>query len=185
MQRRLSGTNPIFNVVAALLLMLARTTFAQTAKVVPLKHVDHEEVKAKWEVLQKAQKEWDTLKNRIQKDYLEVSENDPDRSYTVIAGEINNTACAGSTVEEPAEVVPCPKNVKPELKYYRKGFENGFEFDSSLGFLVPTVPAPSEPHRGSSLGKPSLQFAAQRRTRPVCDAKIPSGREISRAGPSP
>ena len=154
MQRRLSGTNSIFIVVAALLLMLARTTFAQTAKVVPLKPADHEEVKAKWEALQKAQREWDTLKNRIQKDYLEMSENDPDRSYTVIAGEINNTACAGSTVE----VVPCPKNVKPELKYYRKGFENGFEFDSSLSFLVPTVPAPSEPHRGSSMPSADCRF---------------------------
>lgn len=157
MQKRTSGTNPIFILVAASLLMLARTTFAQTAKVVPLKPADHEEVKAKWEALQKAQKEWDSLKNRIQKDYLEVSENDPDRSYTVIAGEIDNTACPGST-DELAEVVPCPKNVKPELKYYRKGFESGFEFDSSLSFLVPTVPVRSEPPRGSSMPSADCSF---------------------------
>jgi hypothetical protein len=159
MQRRLSGRNRTFIVLVALLLMMfARTIFAQTAKVLPLKPADHEEVKAKWEALQKAQKAWDTLKNRIQKDYLEVSENDPDRSYTVIDGETNYTACTGSTVDELVEVVPCPKNVKPELKYYRKGFESGFEFDSSLSFLVPMVPAPSEPHRESSIPSADCRF---------------------------
>ena len=120
-----------FFITLFVLLFVVCCVYAQTARVVPLSPADQKEALTKWAALEKAQTDWNTFQARIQTDYLTVSGDDPDKGNLGREEGFNDgvtcSGCKGS-----------------DWKYYRKGFESGFEFDKSFQFIVPK-PAPVSP----------------------------------------
>lgn len=128
--------------------------YAQDARVIPLSGPDAAEVKVKYEAMKKAEADFEALKDRIEKDYTVVLEDDKDRGNTNVEALFSSspflttaTSCASSLTltingsqrqddrckKERAEA---EKNRKPD-HYLRSGWENGFTFDASFKFIVP------------------------------------------------
>jgi hypothetical protein len=94
--------------------MLAGTLFAQSANVIELEAADAARARKAWDALQKAQAEWDDLRDQIGNKYTLTKQDD--------------AHCAGITLKD--KYYGCPM----------KGFENGFEFSKDFKFIVPKMP---------------------------------------------
>jgi hypothetical protein len=145
---------------AAILLMMAILVlfpgvgYGQTAKVIPLKPEDTKELQATYNALQEAQKKWDAAQKKVQKEYTTVKPDDPDAGNTIVSGTFSSDDCdtlnIGSTEHIQIEGVylngNCTKNGKPVEQHvvegitFRKGWENGIEFDKDFKYIVPARP---------------------------------------------
>ena len=146
-------------------LLFAVSVGAQSADVIELDRTDATEVRAAWTKLQDAQTKWDALHERMRQKYTLVKEGDPDKGNlstfinpgTGISGTITFASGCNVISITPTEVAgDCGKPPsKEELarqekerkeyadaheRYFRKGFENGFEFSKDFRFIVPGVP---------------------------------------------
>jgi len=115
--------------------------FSQDAKVIKLDVKEASQAKQLYQNLQSAQKEWDAFQNSIKETHLVVPESDPDKGYLVVSGiftEQNVVCTAGDKVKT---VVKCAAGIeeeeKPEYKYTRRGWENGFSFSEDFLYIVP------------------------------------------------
>ena len=99
-------------------LFLSGTVFAQTANVIELSATDTAKAQKAWDVLQKAQAEWNGLQEEIK------------QKYTFNTSQKDDPNCLGATVN--GKYYGCPK----------KGFENGFEFSKDFRFIVPKAAEP-------------------------------------------
>jgi hypothetical protein len=129
-----------------ILQLVASTAFAQTANVIELAPADTARAQKAWDVLQRAQHDWDMARGELRDQYVLAKWGDPsagDRSETI--GD-DRVAWTGSFISgcntlqiAPSNCVPPPPPTEEErrkakgwddahLRYVRRGFENGFEF---------------------------------------------------------
>jgi hypothetical protein len=101
--------------LAFLLLASALTVGAQTANVIELTPADQARAQKAWDALQKAQTEWNDVRDSLDDKY--VHNGQPWASV--------GTALGGKVLRQP-----------------QPGFENGFEFSSDFRFIVPKVAEP-------------------------------------------
>jgi hypothetical protein len=142
-------------------LLFASSVFAQTAHVIPLSEADAQAAKVKWETLQHAQKDWDDFQNEIAKNYTVVPLSDSDAGSTTYYEDekagffLYSSGTSGITWGEPekcktpeeiaaekkreAEDKKAQEEYQKNLKAYRKGWENGFQFDKDFKFIVPKI----------------------------------------------
>jgi len=90
---------------------------AQNAIVVQLSDADAKQAMAKWEDLQDAQKDWNQFNRVIEKKYLQVTIDSPDKGDFVWG--------SGNIISQQDKL------------YVRSGFEHGFTFSKDFRFLVP------------------------------------------------
>jgi len=109
------------------ILLFAIPLAAQDARVLPLSPVDAQTAKAKYEALQKAQKDWDDFQEKIKQDYLVVPKGDPEAGNTIASGGL--TPWAGISYSDGSYVV--------KTMFERAGWENGAVFTKDFRFLVP------------------------------------------------
>lgn len=137
------------------LLLVAQGTRAQTARVIPLSSEDAQIARAKWDALQAAQKAWDAEQDQIAKKYTYVKRDDPDASGSMVPEAFSfSTGYATITTDGLLAVTidPCKnpktspqscadkKKAEDAERYFRQGFESGFEFDKNFLYLVPKAP---------------------------------------------
>lgn len=142
-------------IAAVILFLIAGIAYGQTARVIPLSPEDAQTVKAKWDALQAAQKAWNEEQDQIAKKYTYVKRDDPDASgsmtpmafsLTTGAFRVTTTAYGLVTVVDPCKNPKTPgdrqacadqKKAEAAERYFRKGFEEGFEFDKEFKYIVP------------------------------------------------
>lgn len=143
------------------LLLLSSSCWAQDAKVLALSPVDAQQAQAKYQALQRAQKEWDSFQERIKQDYLIVPKGDPEAGNvmpsffrlpsctTSSTATINLDNGMTSTIPGEKEAISeCEENANKVDKknerehptmYQRVGWEQGFTFTKDFKFLVPAA----------------------------------------------
>jgi len=107
------------------ILLFAIPLAAQDARVLPLSPVDAQTAKAKYEALQKAQKDWDDFQEKIKQDYLVVPKGDPEAGNTISSG--------GLTFGRAFHI----SDGSYPTMFERAGWENGAVFTKDFRFLVP------------------------------------------------
>jgi hypothetical protein len=149
---------------AILFLILAASVGAQTANVIELEPVDAVKAQKVWDTLQKAQADYDFTLKILGEKYTLVKSGDPDAGNAstgidvpVGTGYTSGVVSACNTIQWQDQNKDCPMPSKEELekrakeqkawddehfRYYRKGFEGGFEFSKDFRFIVPKKTAP-------------------------------------------
>jgi len=135
---------------AIVMLLFCMPAMAQTAKVIQLDAKDSQQAKEKWDALQKAQADWDAEKQSIKEKYVLVKQDDPDKGNESIwlngRGNITvyTTSCAsgGESCLSPEERQKRKADEDAHYRYYRSGFENGFQLSKDFKFVVPDAPPP-------------------------------------------
>lgn len=122
------------------ILLFAIPLAAQDARVLPLSPVDAQTAKAKYEALQKAQKDWDDFQEKIKQDYLVVPKGDPEAGNTIASGGL--TSWAGISYSDGSYVVKSAVEKENDERkhptmFERAGWENGAVFTKDFRFLVP------------------------------------------------
>jgi hypothetical protein len=145
--------------LAIALLLLSGTVGAQSANVLELSSYHSQRALTAWKSLQKAQADWDAVNDEIKEAYTLVKSGDPDAgsmSTAVNVGAVslwtNSTLGCFPVIGEDRS---CPKESAEDkakreresadwsdkhLRFYRRGFENGFDFSKDFRFIVPKVP---------------------------------------------
>jgi hypothetical protein len=156
----------------AMVMLYGISVGAQTANVIELDVVDSIRAERVWTELQKAQADWNDLQKSFGERYTLVKHGDPDAGATsttigppvawAIGGVTGTTTLCGSVIGQP----DCPKETREQiekrdkeqrewedahLRYYRKGFESGFEFSKDFKYIVP---------KPQETAKPQYQFYA-------------------------
>lgn len=132
-------------------LLFSYGAYAQDARVIALSSEDAQTVQAKWDALQKAQKDFDAEKIEIEKKYTTVLEGDKEAGnmnveYSLFSepGSAMSLSASCNTIQldNGGLVNTCPANVMPHkpYHYYRSGWEYGFTFDKDFKFIVPAPP---------------------------------------------
>lgn len=147
-------------ILVALALLVAAVLQAQEAKVISLQEKDSRIAKEAWENLQQAQQTWEHVQDLLNQKYLQVPWDDPQRGNHEIA---NNVWPAYSGLNWVSTVSDChvlqlnPQTderkarcskeeaqerlaydeARKKARYYRQGWENGFQFSYDFKYIVP------------------------------------------------
>lgn len=138
-------------IVVTLLLAVAIEVESQEAKVIALDPVDSHVANEAWDNLQQAQKTWTDVQKLMTEKYLRVGYRDKEAGGEIYEGLTGSASfiSSGNTViwssgsgipRTKAQVDKDERDYQERIrkaKYYRRGWEDGFQFTSDFRYIVP------------------------------------------------
>lgn len=140
-------------VIFVLALLIGSMCIAQSARVIALSDGDAANLKAKWDALKLAEKNWADAQEEVKAKYLTVPYQDPEAGYEYNPPTANGVSFASTTSScwtyaengRMVETEDCKKEQAAErerqkkARYNRRGWEYGFEFTGDFRYIVPKV----------------------------------------------